>query len=153
MTRDRITTDALIEAIYDGIVEMPGWTTFLGAATGLFGVNAASILIETRSLGHPERLRLFSPGVDAAMQEEIDAFSSTSVFSGDHDKRIADLTAPFGAQAKALSFSARVAPGIAFAFGLWGGTGFSEDQRRLLDTLAPHLKRALRIFVQYAQAW
>ena len=61
MTREEITTDALIEAIYDGIVETPGWTTFLGASTGLFGVEAASILIETRSLGHPERLRLFSP--------------------------------------------------------------------------------------------
>jgi len=153
MTREEITTDALVEAIYDGIVETPGWATFLGATTRLFGVTAASILIETRSLGHPERLRLYSPGVDVAMQEEIDRFSSTAVFAGDNDERIADLTAPFGTPAKALSFSARIAPGIAFAFGLWGGTGFSEEQRRLLDTLAPHLKRALRIFVQYAQAW
>ena len=143
----------MIEAIYDGIVEMPGWATFLGAATGLFGVNAASILIETHSLGHPERLRLFSPGVDPQMQEEIDRFSSIAVFAGDHDERIADLTTPFGAPAKALSFSVRIVPGIAFAFGLWGGSGFSEEQRKLLDMLAPHLKRALRIFVQYARAW
>src|SRR6266702_5335534 len=104
MTREGITTDALIEAIYDGIVETPGWTTFLSAATGLFGVNATSILIETSSLGHPERLRLFSPGVDAAMQEEIDRFSSTAVFAGDHDERIADLAAPFGVPPQTLSF-------------------------------------------------
>src|ERR1700761_8065682 len=103
MKREEISTDALIEAIYDGIVETPGWTTFLGAATGLFGVDAASILIETRSLGHPERLRLFSPGVDPALQEEIDRFSSTEVFAGDNDEQTADLTAPFGAPAGALS--------------------------------------------------
>ena len=153
MKRDGITTDALIEAIYDGIVETPGWGTFLGAATGLFGVNAASILIETHSLGHPERLRLFSPGIDPATQDEIDRFSSTAVFAGDHDERAADLTAPFGTPAGALSFSARIAPDIAFAFGLWGGSDFSTDRRKLLETLVPHLKRALRIFVQYAQAW
>ncbi|HEX4506171.1 MAG TPA: hypothetical protein VH722_10615, partial [Alphaproteobacteria bacterium] len=153
MKREGITTDALVEAIYDGIVETPGWTTFLGAVTGLFGVNAASILIETRSLGHPERLRLFSPGVDPKIQDEIDSFSSTAVFAGDHDERIADLSAPFGTQAGVLSFSAEIAPGIAFAFGLWGGADFSTAQRTLLEMLAPHLKRALRIFVQYAQAW
>jgi DNA-binding CsgD family transcriptional regulator/PAS domain-containing protein len=153
MTREEITTDALIEAIYDGTVETPGWATFLGAATGLFGVTAASILIETQSLGHPERLRLFSPGVEPAMQDEIDRFSSTVVFSNGHDERIADLTAPFCIPAKALSFSARIAPGIAFAFGLWGGGGFSSEQRKLLEMLAPHLKRALRIFVNYAQAY
>jgi len=149
MKREEISTDALIEAIYDGIVETPGWTTFLGAATGLFGVNAASILIETRSLGHPERLRLFSPGVDMKSQDEIDRFSSSAVFTGDHDEHIAE----FDGAAKALSFSARIAPGIAFAFGLWGGADFSTEHRKLLETLAPHLKRALRIFVQYAQAW
>jgi len=149
MKREEISTDALIEAIYDGIVETPGWTTFLGAATGLFGVGAASILIETRSLGHPERLRLFSPGVDMKTQDEIDRFSSSAVFTGDHDEHIA----AFDGSAKALSFSARIAPGIVFAFGLWGGTDFSADHRKLLETLAPHLKRALRIFVQYAQAW
>src|ERR1700754_1915923 len=153
MTREEITTDALIEAIYDGIVETPGWTTFLGAATRLFGVTAASILIETHSLGHPERLRLFSSGVDPTIREEIDRFASTAIFTGDHDERIADLTAPFGTPAGAMSFSARIAPGIAFAFGLWGAAGFSGEQRKLLDALAPHLKRALRIFVQYAQAW
>src|SRR6185312_6271050 len=146
---DGITTDALIEAIYDGIVETPGWATFLGAATETFGVNAASILIETRSLGHPERLRLFSPGVDPKIQDEIDRFSSTAVFAGNHDERIIE----FDSSAKARSFSARVAPGIAFAFGLWGGTGFSGEQRTLLEMLTPHLKRALRIFVQYAQAY
>lgn len=139
----------MIEAIYDGIVETPGWATFLGAAAGAFGVNAASILIETRSLGHPERLRLFSPGVDPKTQDEIDRFSSSAVFTGDHDERIAE----FDDSAKALSFSARIAPGIAFALGLWGGAGFSPEQWKLLETLAPHLKRALRIFVQYAQAW
>jgi DNA-binding CsgD family transcriptional regulator len=153
MTREGITTDTLIEAIYDGIVETPGWSTFLRGATKAFEVGAASILIETHSLGHPERLRLFSPGVDPAIQDETDRFSSTAVFAGDHDERIADLTAPFGAPTEALSFSARIAPGIAFAFGLWGGTGFSDEQRKLLDTLAPHLKRAMRIFVKYAQAY
>jgi DNA-binding CsgD family transcriptional regulator len=149
MKKDGFATDALIEAIYDGIVETPGWTTFLGAATNLFDVNAASILIETRSLGHPERLRLFSPGVDPATQDEIDQFSSSTVFTADHDERITE----FGSSAKALSFSARIAPGIAFAFGLWGGADFSAEQRKLLESLTPHLKRALRIFVQYAQAW
>jgi DNA-binding CsgD family transcriptional regulator len=149
MKKDGFATDALVEAIYDGIVETPGWGTFLGAATGLFGVNAASILIETRSLGHPERLRLFSPGVDPAIQDEIDRFSSTAVFAGDHDER----TIEFDSSAKALSYSARIAPGIVFAFGLWGGTGFSDERRKLLETLAPHLKRALRIFVNYAQAY
>ena len=149
MKKYGFATDALIEAIYDGIVETPGWATFLGAAAEAFGVNAASILIETHSLGHPERLRLFSPGVDPAIQDEIDRFSSTAVFAGNHDERIIE----FDSSAKALSFSARIAPGIAFALGLWGGTGFSGEQRKLLETLAPHLKRALRIFVQYAQAY
>src|ERR1700744_4714354 len=99
MTREEITTDALTEAIYDGIVETPGWSTFLDAATVLFGVTAASILIETHSLGHPERWRLFSPGVDPALQDEIERFSSTAVFTGGHDQSIADLTAPFGSPA------------------------------------------------------
>jgi hypothetical protein len=60
-----MTREALVEDIYDGIVEMPGWSTFLGHCTRVFGVTAASILIETHSLGHPERLRLFSSGVGA----------------------------------------------------------------------------------------
>lgn len=149
MTREGLTSEALIEAIYDGIVETPGWTTFLQASTGSFGVAAAAILIETRSLGHPERLRLFSPGVDPATQQEIDRFFSSAVFAADQDERIGE----FGAPANAASFSARTAPGIVFAFGLWGGSGLSADKRRLLEALAPHLKRALRIFVQYAQAW
>jgi DNA-binding CsgD family transcriptional regulator len=87
------------------------------------------------------------------MQDEIDRFSSTAVFSGDHDERIADFSAPFGKPVQALSFSALIAPGIAFALVLWGGTSFDAERRRLLETLAPHLKRALRIFVQYAQAY
>ena len=62
-----MTGEILVEAIYDGIVEMPGWSTFLEHCTRVFGVTAASILIETHSLGHPERLRLFSPNVGAAM--------------------------------------------------------------------------------------
>ena len=149
MKKDGFATDALIEAIYDGIVEMPGWTTFLGAAAQAFGVDAASILIETRSLGHPERLRLFSPGVDPKIQDEIDRFSSNAVFAGEPDERIIE----FDNEAKALSYFARIAPGIAFALGLWGGIGFDPEHRRLLEILAPHLKRALRIFVQYARAY
>jgi DNA-binding CsgD family transcriptional regulator len=148
-------SESLVEAIYDGIVEMPGWSTFLDQCTRVFGVTAASILIETHSLGHPERLRLFSPNVGAAMGDRIDAFASTAIFAGEQDEQIADfqLSLSSGAPVGALSFSARIAPGIAFAFGLWGGAAFTEDHRVLCRTLAPHLKRALRIFVQYAQAW
>ncbi len=150
-----MNSDALVEAIYDGIVEMPGWATFLDECTQVFGVTAASILIETHSLGHPERLRLFSSDVDSEIRDEIDAFASTAIFSGDYGDQIADVEMPQlgGGTAKALSFSARIAPGITFAFGLWGGSAFTEDHRTLCRTLAPHLKRALRIFVQYAQAW
>src|SRR3981189_909708 len=103
-------SESLVEAIYDGIVEMPGWSTFLEHCTRVFGVTAASILIETHSLGHPERLRLFSPNVGAAMGDRIDAFASTAIFAGEQDERIADFQLPLshGEPANALRFSALI---------------------------------------------
>src|ERR1700722_15017774 len=100
-----MTREALVEAIYDGIVEMPGWATFLGQCTRVFGVTAASILIETHSLGHPERLRLFSANVGPAMGDRIDTFASAAIFAGEHDEQVADFQLPLsnGALAGALS--------------------------------------------------
>jgi hypothetical protein len=55
----------IVEAIYDGIVEIPGWKSFLDLACGALRAEIAAILIESNSLGYPERLRLFSSGVNA----------------------------------------------------------------------------------------
>jgi DNA-binding CsgD family transcriptional regulator len=155
-------SEQLLDAIYDGAVESPGWSTFLGQASAAFGVETASILIETHSLGHPEQLRLFPVETPPWLRDRIDEFASKSIFSGEHTEKVialrASLSDPDGKPAPfdALSFSAGIEPGIAFAFGLWGrasGTGFTEADVALCAALAPHLKRAMHIFVRYAQAF
>jgi DNA-binding CsgD family transcriptional regulator/PAS domain-containing protein len=151
-----------LDAIYDGAVESPGWSTFLGQACTAFGVETASILIETNSMGYPEQLRLFSPGAPPWLRDRIDEFASKTIFAGEHTETViglqASLSNPDGKAVsfETLSFSARVEPGIAFAFGLWGRTGgtpFTEADFALCTALAPHLKRAMRIFIRYAQAF
>jgi DNA-binding CsgD family transcriptional regulator len=163
MTDEGDHAKPLIEAIYDGIVEQPCWTLFLEQACKAFEVTVASIIIESNSLGYPEHMRLFSSGAKAAVRDEIDAYSSDHIFSGnpDDDVRVRDV--PFslsqeGAHAgsTALTFSAQVQPGIRFAFGLWhrdGNAPFDEASRTLCRLLTPHLKRAMRVFVRYAQAF
>jgi DNA-binding CsgD family transcriptional regulator len=155
-------SDQLLDAIYDGAVESPGWSTFLGQACAAFGVETASILIETHSLGYPEQLRLFPVETPPWLRDRIDEFASKNIFSGEHTEKVialrASLSDPDGKPAPfdALSFSAGIEPGIAFAFGLWGragGTPFAEADFALCAALAPHLKRAMRIFVRYAQAF
>jgi DNA-binding CsgD family transcriptional regulator/PAS domain-containing protein len=158
---DADRADFLLDAIYDGAVESPGWSTFLGKALTVFGVETAAILIETHSMGHPEQLRLFPAGTPSWLRDEIDAFASKTIFAGAHSatvtSRRATLPDPDGKPVsfETLSFSAGIEPGIAFAFGLWrrAGEPFAEADAALCATLAPHLKRAMRIFVRYAQAY
>lgn len=45
----------IVEAIYDGIVEIPCWKSFLDLACGGLRAEIASILIDSNSLGCPER--------------------------------------------------------------------------------------------------
>jgi len=163
MTENGEPAEILIGLIYDGIVETPGWTSFLAQASRVFGVAVASILIETNSLGYPERLRLFSPGAHAELCEQIDAFSSHTIFSGDHGDGIRVHDAPLSVTGNgqpvmtaSLNISAVVEPGIAFALGLWhriDGRPFDEADIALGRALLPHLTRAMRIFVRYAQAY
>jgi DNA-binding CsgD family transcriptional regulator len=136
-------SEALIDAIYDGVVEMPGWGTFLALACKAFGAKAASILIESNSLGYPEHLRFFSAGAGPELREEIERVSAETIFPGAEG---INLYSP------CLSISGRIAPGIAFAFGLWGAA-FGEAQMDRAHAFAPHLTRAMRIFVRYAQAY
>jgi DNA-binding CsgD family transcriptional regulator len=136
-------TETLIDAIYDGIVEMPGWRTFLSLACQTFDAQAASILIESNSLGYPEHLRFFSAGASPELRDEIERVSSEAIFPG---------LAGVNLRPRCVSVSGKTAPGIAFAFGLWGRE-FSEADRKGCEFLAPHLARAMRIFVQYAQAY
>jgi DNA-binding CsgD family transcriptional regulator len=150
--------EPLIEAIYDGIVEMPCWTAFLELACATFDVRVASIIIESNSLGYPEHIRLFSSGATAADIERIDAFSFADIFSDNFREGVCDWTLPSddGAEAPALGFSAEIQPGIRFAFGLWhrpGNRPFDRASHALCHLLIPHLKRAMRVFVRYAQAF
>lgn len=150
--------DSLIEAVYDGIVEIPGWATFLDRACAALGVRTASLLIETHSLGHPERLRLFSSGAAQPLRERIDAVASESVFAREHDEQPLDLRAVLSdtAPVAALSISARIDAEVAFALGLWDrveGNDFAEADQARCQALLPHLKRAMRVFVRYAQAY
>jgi DNA-binding CsgD family transcriptional regulator len=136
-------SEALIDAIYDGVVEMPGWRTFLAQACATLGGEAASILIESNSLGYPEHLRFFSANAPPQLREEIERFSAEVIFPGADGINL---------HPRCLSISARIAPGIAFAFSLWGQT-FGEGDRVRVQAVAPHLMRAMRIFVRYAQAY
>ena len=162
MTGMPALSEPLLDAIYDGAVESPGWSTFLDRACAMFHVETASILIETHSLGYPEQLRLFPAQTPPWLREQIDAFTSKTIFSGAHTETVTSLQAsllePDGKPVllDTLSFSAGIEPGIAFAFGLWGRTGgtpFAEAELALCAAMAPHLKRAMRIFVRYAQAF
>lgn len=150
----------LIEAIYDGIVEVPCWTAFLEQACRSFAVAVASIIIESNSLGYPEHIRLFSSGTKEAISRQIDSFSSTYIFGSPSSNDVCDWEVPLddsdGGEAFALSFSAEVQSGIRFAFGLWDrhrNAPFDENSRALCRLLIPHLKRAMRVFVRYAQAF
>jgi len=143
MSRVRDSSEALVDAIFDGVVEMPGWQTFLALACTEFGAEAASILIESNSLGYPEHLRFFSAAASPALREEIERFSVEVIFPGPDGINLHD---------RCLSASARIAPGIAFAFSLWGA-GVGEEDRGRTQAIAPHLMRAMRIFVRYAQAY
>lgn len=155
--------EVLVEAIYDGIVEIPGWKSFLDLACSVFRAKIASILIESNSLGHPERLRLFSSAVNGVVCDQIDAFSSAAVFPAARSGEI--LVRPVKLSiseqedpvlSSSLSFAAALEPGIAFAFGLWHRTGdgsFDDADCSRCRALVPHLKRAMRIFVQYARAY
>jgi DNA-binding CsgD family transcriptional regulator len=153
----------IVEAIYDGIVEIPGWKSFLDLACGALRAEIAAILIESNSLGYPERLRLFSSGVNALVGDQIDAFSSENIFSDVDSGEISVRSTTLAMSAhenpvltSSLGFSAALEPGIAFAFGLWrrgAGEPFDEADRSLCRALVPHLKRAMRIFVQYAEAY
>jgi DNA-binding CsgD family transcriptional regulator len=156
-------TEQLIGAIYEGIVEIPGWSTFLDRIRAFFGVAVASILIESNNLGSPEHLQLFSQGTAAAVREQINGFSAQTIFAGGHGDglHLHDVMLPVGAAgqsfaASSLNLSAAIEPGIAFAFGLWhrvGGQPFGDTDRALCRVLLPHLTRAMRIFVQYAQSY
>jgi DNA-binding CsgD family transcriptional regulator len=135
-------SEPLIDAVYDGVVEMPGWHTFLGLACKAFGAEAASILIESNSLGYPEHLRFFSADAPTTLREEIERISAETIFPGAEGINL---------YPRCLSISAEIAPAIAFALGLWGT--FGDADRVRAQTLAPHLMRAMRIFVRYAQAY
>jgi DNA-binding CsgD family transcriptional regulator len=151
MTEKADQAEILVDAIYDGIVETPGWQTFLDRCRAVFGADVASILIESNSLGYPERLRLFSSKAAPALADRIDAFSSEAIFGTSHSEDVMLLTVPDNISG--LGFSAAIEPGIAFAFGLWRGHAFENADTVRCRTLVPHLKRAMRIFVQYAQAF
>jgi DNA-binding CsgD family transcriptional regulator len=156
-------SEPLIGAIYEGIVEIPGWSNFLDQVRAAFGVAVSSILIESQNWGAPDHLQLFSPGVTARIREEIDAFSAEAVFAGGHGDGLYrhDVALSLGVagqrmKTSSLHLSAAVEPGIAFALGLWHRAGrrpFDEADLALCRTLLPHLTRAMRIFVQYAQAY
>ncbi len=154
MTEKADQAEILTDAIYDGIVETPGWQTFLDRCCTLFGADAGSILIESNSLGYPERLRLFSSNAVPALADRIDAFSSEVIFGANHSEEPTPLNVPGPGDAiSGVGFSAAIEPGIAFAFGLWRGAAFENADIVRCRTLIPHLKRAMRIFVQYAQAF
>jgi DNA-binding CsgD family transcriptional regulator len=154
MTEKADQAEQLVDAIYDGIVETPGWQSFLDRCCTLFGADAGSILIESNSLGYPERLRLFSSNAPSVLADRIDAFSSEAIFGGHHSEEPALLDVPGpGDMIASLGFSAAIEPGIAFAFGLWREVAFDQAAIARCRTLIPHLKRAMRIFVQYAQAF
>ena len=152
MTEKTDQAESLVDAIYDGIVETPGWQSFLDRCCALFGADVASILIESNSLGYPERLRLFSSKAAPAPADRIDAFSSQAIFGASHSEDVMLLTVP-GDAMSGVGFSAAIEPGIAFAFGLWRSRPFESADIAGCRTLVPHLKRAMRIFVQYAQAF
>lgn len=154
MTEKADQAESLVDAIYDGIVEIPGWQSFLDGCCALFGADAGSILIESNSLGYPERLRLFSSNAAPVLADRIDAFSSEVIFGAHHSEEPALLNVPGpGDGVAGVGFSAAIEPGIAFAFGLWRGAAFDQAAITRCRTLIPHLKRAMRIFVQYAQAF
>jgi DNA-binding CsgD family transcriptional regulator len=154
MSEKRDQSEFLVDAIYDGIVETPGWQIFLDGCCTLFGAEAGSILIESNSLGYPERLRLFSSNAAPALSDRIDVFSSESIFGASHSEDAVLMTVPGPGDAiSGLGFSAAIEPGIAFAFGLWRGEVFDQPDTARCRALIPHLKRAMRIFVQYAQAF
>jgi DNA-binding CsgD family transcriptional regulator len=146
--------EQLVDTIYDGVVETPGWQSFLDRCCALLSADAGSILIESNSLGYPERLRLFSSHVAPALADRVDAFSSEAIFGAHHSEEPALLNVPGpGGAIAGLGFSATIEPGIAFAFGLWRGAPFDQAAIAHCLSLVPHLKRAMRIFVQYAQAF
>ncbi len=136
-------TETLIDALYDGVTETPGWHTFLALVCRMFDAEVASVLIESNSLGYPEHLRFFSAGASPQLQEEVERVSSDAIFPG---------AAGVNLRPRCLSISGEIAPGMAFAFGLWGRE-FSQADRDGCAFLAPHLARAMRIFVHYAQAY
>jgi DNA-binding CsgD family transcriptional regulator len=143
-------TETLIDAIYDGIVEMPGWRTFLDRTRDRLGVAVASILIESNSLGRPEHLRLFSTGAAPAVCDRIERFSAAAVFP--EEAAVAVRSTPDGAS---LNVTGALPAGIAFTLGFWrvGAGSFTETDIALGESFVPHLTRAMRIFVQYAQAY
>jgi len=151
MTEKADQAEQLVDAIYDGVVETPGWRSFMDRCCTLFHADAGSILIESNSLGYPERLRLFSSNAAPALADRIDAFSSETIFGAAHSEAAMLLTAP--GNISGLGFSAAIEPGIAFAFGLWRAPAFDDGDTARCVALIPHLKRAMRIFVQYAQAF
>ena len=71
----------LIGAIYEGIVEIPGWGIFLDRVKDAFGVAVASILIQVETIRVLQNIcSCFRKAAAASLRDQIDAFSAETIF-------------------------------------------------------------------------
>lgn len=154
-----------VEQLYESITEEPSWRSFLDLACEILGADLGSFVVESRSVGFPDRMKFVSSGDGEKHSAEIGAMYEFGDFGADTPDEalcrtsLAALANGPGNSPRidqSLSLIIDVDPRTKAHFGLWRYEGrplFEDADRQWFRSLIPSVRRAMRIFMRYSNVY
>lgn len=155
----------LLEQLYESITQQPAWQSFLDMVNRMFEADLGTMVIESRTLGFPDRMNFTSSGHDEEYLRAVAALYEAEQYGDDtagdirHRTSLAVLASQNDASGRprldqSLSVIIAVDNRTRLHFGLWryeGRQPFQEQERQGCRFLVPSLERAISIFMRCAK--